>query len=142
MPRSNTTQTPYDGANTTAAEKSFTTAMAYTAALEEKAKAQAKRIVELKASMDSQTVLTEATNYEESAVTTGGASKDLKELMETTKQLAASVTNQAATLAALSTKTNSGSVGGGGENTENKKARPGLHVCAHCKREVYHKEIN
>ena len=55
------------------------------------------------------------------------------------KQLTASVTAQAATLAALSVKTHSG---GNRENTELKKVRPGLHVCAHYKREVYHKDAN
>ena len=59
------------------------------------------------------------------------------------KQLTASVTAQDAIFADLSTKTNSG--GGSsraGKNTDNKKSQPGLHVCTHCKREVYHKEGN
>ena len=56
------------------------------------------------------------------------------------KQLTASVTAHAATLAALSIKTHSGD--GGGKNTKMKKVWPGLHVCAHCKRKVYHKDVN
>ena len=57
------------------------------------------------------------------------------------KQLTASVTSQAATLEALSVKTHSD--GSGGEkNTEMKKVQPGLHMCTHCKREVYHKYGN
>ena len=47
-------------------------------------------------------------------------------------------------MAALYVKTHSGGGGGGGsrENTKMKKERPGLHVCAHCKRRVYHKDVN
>ena len=57
------------------------------------------------------------------------------------KQLAASVSAQAKTMATLYTKINGGG-GGAGWNTDKKKARPGLHVRAHCKREVYHKDAN
>ena len=57
------------------------------------------------------------------------------------KQLAASVTNQEARVETLSTKIN-GRSSGAGKTIEKKKARPGLHVCAHCKREVYHKDRN
>ena len=57
------------------------------------------------------------------------------------KQLAASVTNQEARVETLSTKINGGS-SGSGNTTDKKKARPGLHVCAHCKRKVYHKDSN
>ena len=55
--------------------------------------------------MDGQTVLAEATEYAAITVTAGGNNKDLKDLREMTKQLMASVTAQAATLAALSVKT-------------------------------------
>ena len=54
--------------------------MEYAAALEEKANAQVERIIELEASVDDQTVLNKATDFVESAVTTGGANKDLKEI--------------------------------------------------------------
>ena len=56
------------------------------------------------------------------------------------KQFTDSVTTQAATLAALSTKTNSS--GGSGQKIDKTKAIPGLHVCAQCKRGVYHKGVN
>ena len=39
----------------------------------------------------------------------------------------------------ISTKINSG-FSGNGRNTDKKKARLGLHVCANCKRKVYHKD--
>ena len=55
------------------------------------------------------------------------------------KQLAASVTSQAATVATLSTKMNGGS-SGVGKTIDRKKASPGLHMCVHCKRKVYHKD--
>ena len=116
-------------------------AMEYAAALEERAHAQADHILELEASVDGQTFPTKATEYTASAVTVGGNNKDLKEPITMMKQLTASFTAQAATLTALSFKTRSGS-DGGRENTKMKKARPGLHVCAHCKREVYHKDGN
>ena len=138
-PRPHTTKIPYNRETATTADNSFTAAMEYAAALEEKAHAQAKRIIDLEASVDDQTVLTESTNYAASAVTTGGSNKDLKNLRSTMKQLTASFTSQATTLAALSVRTNSG---GGGQNTENKKAQSGLHVCAHCKQEIYHKDGN
>ena len=104
------------------------------APLEEKANAQAKRIIELEASVDVQIVLTEATYFAASAMAKGGANKELKELRAMMKKLTASITSQAETLAYLSTKTNSRDDGGGWKNTNQKKVRPGLHVCAHCKR--------
>ena len=91
--------------------------------------------------MDGHTALTKATKNAESAVTAGGNNKGLKDVRMMMKQLTASVTAQAATLASLSVKTHSGD-SGGRENTEMKKAHPGLHVRAHCKREVYHKDAN
>ena len=57
------------------------------------------------------------------------------------KQLAASVTSQVATVATLSTKIH-GSGSGAVWKTNKKKSRPGLHVCAHCKCEVYHRDGN
>ena len=90
--------------------------------------------------MDGQTFLAEATKYMASEVTEGGNNKELKELRLMMKQLTASVTAQVGTLAALSIKTHSG--GGGEKNTEMKKAQPGLHMCTHCKRDVYHKDGN
>ena len=116
--------------------------MEYTAALEEKANVQAERIIDLEASVDGQTVLTEVTNFAASTVTTRGANKDLKDLHAMMKQLTASITTQSATFESLSTKTNSGGNGGGEKNTEKKKSWTGLNVCAHCKRELYHKEGN
>ena len=58
------------------------------------------------------------------------------------KQLTASVTAQAETLASLSIKTNSKGGGGGGEKPNKKKTRPELNLCAHWKKEVYHRESN
>ena len=55
------------------------------------------------------------------------------------KQLAASVTAQAVTVATLSTKINGG-ISSSGKTIYKKKEMPGLHTCAHCKREVYHKD--
>ena len=91
--------------------------------------------------MDVQTALTEATEYAASAVPAGGNKKDLKELRAMMKQITDSVTAQAEILTDLSVKTHSGG-GSVRKNTEMKKARPGLHMCAHCKREVYHKDRN
>ena len=120
------------------ADDSFAAAMEYAAALEAKAHVQTERIIDLEASVDGQTILTEAIDYTESVVTTGGSNKDPKELRVMVKELTESVTAQAATLASLSVKTNSGG-GGGGQNIETKKLRPGLHVCVNYKRVVYHK---
>ena len=61
-------------------------------------------------------------------MTTVGANKDLKELRVTMKQLTDYVTAQAATLAALYTKTNSGD-GRGGQNTDKKKCGQ-AYTCA------------
>ena len=57
------------------------------------------------------------------------------------KQLAASVTAKAITVATLSIKMNGG-ISGSGKTTDKKTTRPGLHVCANCKCEVYHKNRN
>ena len=127
MTRPHTIETPHGGATITAEDDSFTSAIEYALALEEKDHTQAECIIELKASVDGQTVLTESTNYTETAVTTGGAKKDLKNLRATMKQLTASVTAQAATLAALYVSTNSG---GGGKNIEKKKKRGQACTCA------------
>ena len=140
-PRPHTIKAPYGELTATTAEYSFTAAMEYTAALEEKTRAQSERILALEARVDGQTVLAKATEYAASAVTAGGNNKDLKELREMMKQLTASFTAQAATLASLSVKTHSDD-SGGRENTEMKKAHPGLYVRSHCKREVYHKDTN
>ena len=91
-PRPYTIETQYNGATATTAYDSFAAAMEYTAALEEKAHAQAERIIKIKASVDGHTILTESTNYATSAVTSGGTKKDLKELRMMMKQLTASVT--------------------------------------------------
>ena len=115
--------------------------MEFAAALEDKANSHAKRIIEIEASADGQTILSEGTVFSASAVTIRGANKELKEMRATMKQLTASITDQAATLTSLSTKTKSGG-GSSGQNTNNNKSRPGLHVCADCKMEVYHKEVN
>ena len=57
------------------------------------------------------------------------------------KQHAAPVTAQEATVANLSTKMNGGS-SRSGKTIDMNKARLRLHLCAHCKRKVYHKERN
>ena len=141
-PRSHTIKTLHRGANATTAENSFAASMEYAAELEEKANTQAECIIELKASGDGQTILTEATDFVASAVTTGGSNKDLKELWLMVKQLKYYITPQSATLADLPTKNNSGCNDRGGKNTDKKKSRPVLHMCAHYKREVYHTEGN
>ena len=57
------------------------------------------------------------------------------------KQLAASVTAQAATEETLSTKMNDGS-SGSRKTTDKNKERPGLHVLANCKHKVHQKDGN
>ena len=74
-----------------------------------------------------------------SAVDTG-TNKELSKINAMIKQLADSVTDQVATVATLSTNMNGGSSGAG--KKDRKKARPGLQMCAHCKRKVYHKGGN
>ena len=76
--RPHTIKTPYYGSTATTVDGSFAAEMEYAAAKEEKANAQAKRILELEASVDGQTVLTKATKYAASALTAGGHNKDLK----------------------------------------------------------------
>ena len=53
--------------------------MEYAAALEEKSNTQAERIIELEASVDGKTVLTETTEYAASAVATG-TNKEISEI--------------------------------------------------------------
>ena len=129
-PHNHTLDTHHGGATVTTAGNSFTTAMEYDAALEEKANAQAESIIESEASVDGQTVLTEATYFVSSAVSTEGANKELKKIRAMMKRLKASITSQAATLEALSTNMNSNGRGSG-QNVNKKKARPDLHVCAY-----------
>ena len=61
--------------------------MEYAAELEENAKAQAERIIELEARMDGQTVLTDTTDYAASAVATGTNKEmsDIKSMSERRK---------------------------------------------------------
>ena len=65
----------------------------------------------------------------------------MKKIKAIMKQLASSVTAQAEIVATLSTKGKKGS-SSSGKTTDKKKASPGLHMCAHCKRKVYHKDGN
>ena len=138
-PPHHTIEAHLNGSTATIADNSFTEAMEYAAALEEKKHAQTERIITLEASMNGQNVLTEDTEYVASAVTAGGNNKGLKDVRMMIKQLTASVTAQGGILESLSVKTHSGGRGGG-TNTEIKKAQPGLHVFARCKREVYHRD--
>ena len=102
--------------------------------------AQAERIIELEASVDGQTVLTNTTKYAANAVATG-TNKELIKTKAMMNQLTASVTADVAAVATLSTKKNGG-ISGARKTIDRKKARTGLHVCAHCKHEVYHKDGN
>ena len=90
--------------------------------------------------MDGQTVLTNTTEYAASAVDTG-TNKELRKIKAMMKQIAASITSQVETVATLSTKIN-GSISSAGKTIDKKKSRPGFHVCAYCKRKVYHKDRN
>ena len=90
--------------------------------------------------MDGQTVLTDTTYYATNTLATG-TNKELNEICVMMKQLEDSVTSQAATVANLSTKMN-GCSSGTRKITDKKKARSGLHMCTHCKWEVYHKDRN
>ena len=105
------------------------------AALEDKYNAQAERIIEIKAIMDGQTVLTNATNYDASAVSMGYR-KELTDMRAMMKQLDDLVTTQDSTVETLSIKINTIIGRGTGWNTDKKKVRPGLHVYLHCKREM------
>ena len=141
-PRPHTLETPHGGVTATTANGSFAAVMEYAAALEEKYNMQFECTIDIEASVDGQTVITEATYFAASAVATGGANKELKERRVMMKQFAAAFTSQAEPLEALSTKTNSGSGVSSGQNTDKKKARPGFYVYTHCKMEVYQKEVN
>ena len=101
---------------------------------------QAEHVIDLKARVDGQTFLANTTDYSASMVSTG-AIKELTEILAMMNQLAASVTSQAATVIILPTKINGGG-GSSGWNTDKKNVRPGLHMCRHCKRGVYHKYVN
>ena len=90
--------------------------------------------------MDGQIFLTNTTEYVASAVATG-TNNELSDIKSMMKQIEAYGTAQAETVETLSTKMNGGSSGFGGE-IDKKKARPGLHVCAHFKRGLYHRDRN
>ena len=139
-PHPHTLEIHQGGATNTKTYSSFTSAMEYAAALEEKANKHDERIIELEASVDGQTVLTGTTAYVAIAVATG-TNKEMSKIKAMIKQLAASVTSQATKVETLSTKMNGG-IRSSGKNIYKKKARPGLHMCAHCKREVYPKDGN
>ena len=70
-PHLHTLDIPKGGATDTTPYRSFTELMYYAAALEDKSNTQADRIIELEASVDGQTVLTNTTEYAASAVATG-----------------------------------------------------------------------
>ena len=140
-PHTHTLEDPQGEVTSTTADNRYTAAMEYAAALEEKSYAQAERIIEVYASVNFQTVLTKSTDFSAIVVLTG-AKKELTEIRAMMKQLEALVTAQDATVAALFTKITEGGGGGSGWDANKNKVRPGLHVCAHCKREVYHKDAN
>ena len=114
--------------------------MEYDVALEKKANVQANFIIDLEYSVDGQTVLANTTYYAANSVATG-TNRELNKIQEMMNQLAASVPTQSAIMATLSSKMNRGS-SSIGKTTDKKKERPGLHVCAHCKRKVCHKDGN
>ena len=89
--RPHTLNPPQVGATYTTSDKSITAAMEYAAALEEKASAQSKCIIDLDVRVYGQTVLTDTTDYAASAVSTGD-NKELTEIRSMMKQLAALVT--------------------------------------------------
>ena len=96
-PHPHTLQIPQGGATDTTTDISFTEEMEYNAALGEKANAQTECIIELEASVDVQTVLTDTTNYLASVVVTS-TNKKLNNIRAMTKQLAYSVTAQVVTM--------------------------------------------
>ena len=100
--------------------------MGYAEALEEKANAQGERIIELEASVDGQTVLTNTTYYAMSSFSMG-ARKELIEILAMMKQPADLVTAQAATVATLSTNINYGG-GGAGRNIYKENTSPVLYA--------------
>ena len=111
-PYPHTLESSQGGATVTNVENSFTAAMGYAVALEDKSKVQDEFIIELEASVDGKTFLTDTMDYSASAVSTG-AIKELTEIRDIVKKLAASVTSQATTVATLSTNINSGASGAG-----------------------------
>ena len=123
-------------ATTTTIDRSLTAATKNSAAIEKKSNTHAELIIELEDSVDFQTVLTDTTDYAESAVATG-TNKEINEIKEMVKQVSASVIAQAETVETLSTKMN-GCSSITIKTSYKNKAMPGLHVCTHCKREVYH----
>ena len=90
--------------------------------------------------MDGQIFLANTTEYVASTVAKR-TNKEMSNIKAMIKQLAASVPAQAATVATLSTNMNGGS-SSAGKTIDKKKARPGLHVCAHCKRKLYRNDRN
>ena len=80
LPHPHAIETLHGGSTATTADNSFTAGMKYASALEEKSNKQANRMIKLEARVDGQTILTKATNFATSTVTTGWANKDLKEL--------------------------------------------------------------
>ena len=114
--------------------------MEYDMVLEEKSNAQSERIIDLKASVDGQTFLTNTTYYTAIAVSIW-ANKELTEIWEMMKQISAFLIAQAATVATFSTNINGGE-SGAGRNTNKKKAGTGFYVFVHCKQEVYRKGGN
>ena len=114
--------------------------MVYIVVMEEKANAQAKILIYLEASLDGQIVPTNTTDYEVCVVAMS-TTKELTDIWVMMKQLAALVTAQAATGPTLFTKMNGD--GFSTRRTTNKKnVWPSLHVCVHCKQDVYHKDWN
>ena len=114
--------------------------MDYAVAPKEKSNTQTERIIEIEAIVDGQTVLTNTNKYAASAVAKG-TNKELSDIKAMLKQLADYVTAQATTVETLSIVMN-GVSSGAGKTIEKKKARPSLHVCAHCNQKVYHKDGN
>ena len=90
--------------------------------------------------MDGQTILSDTTDC--AAITVAiGTNKSMRERKAMMKQIVPSIATQSETVATLSTKINGGS-SSSGKTIDKNKARPVLHVCMYCKREVYHKDRN
>ena len=106
----------------------------YAAALEEK-------VIELETVAETQSVITDATDFATSA-TTSNTTAEMAEIRAAAKSTVANLKKLTALVATMESNNGGGGGGRGGAGVGNRRKKGATHKCKHCKREVYHKDAN
>ena len=122
-----------------------TTSPAYVA-MSEYAAALEEKMIELETVAETQSVITDTTDFAASA-TTSHITAEMAEMRAAAKSTAADLKKLTALVANMASNNGGGGKGGGGgsgggRGGGDRRKKGATHKCKHCKREVYHKDAN